>query len=59
MIKEEDKAEMEAPPPPPETAIAIVSGKRPVEEGEHIPLVLRTLQELKQENEVVRSRVAI
>lgn len=28
-----------------------------MEEAEHIPLVLRTLQELKQENVAIRSRM--
>lgn len=58
VIENETKDGTEFPPTPsPETAIATISWTRSVEEDEHIPLVLRTMQELKQENEVVRSRL--
>lgn len=40
--------------PPPESKIGTISGTKPYE-SESIPLVLNTLDELKQENEVVRS----
>ena len=40
--------------PPPESEIGTISQTKP-SESELIPLVLKTLEQLKQENEVVRS----
>lgn len=42
--------------PPVETEFGTVSEMKPMVESEPIPLVLKTLKELKQENETVRSR---
>ena len=53
----EAEAETEVTFSPLETEIATISGTNPVVEVEPIPLILKTLEELKQENEVVRTRL--
>lgn len=43
--------------PPPEIDIATIYGTKSVVEVEPIPLMLKTLEELKQENEDIRTRL--
>lgn len=62
VIEEETEAEVKVPPPSSEIAIATVFGTKPIGEAEDsgsepIPLVLKTLQGLKQENEAVSARL--
>lgn len=51
------EAEIKVTPPPLVTEIAIVFGIKAVVEVEFIPLVLNTLEELKQENVFVRTHM--
>lgn len=53
----EAEVETEVTFSPLETEITTISGTNPVVEIEPIPLILKTLEELKQENEVVRTRL--
>lgn len=62
IAEEEIKTKVEVHPPTQETALATSYRTHHFVESEgtgyeHIPLVLNTLQELKQENEVIRTRL--